>query len=122
MRPNIVLLILFASMFAAVTLAAEPLSEKAKIEALIERVEKLAGAKFVRNGTEYDAKTAAKFLRGKWQSNGKEIETARQFIEKVGSSSGTTGKPYLIRFSDREVKSGAYFLEELMKVEAGSGK
>src|SRR4051812_44481451 len=78
----------------------KPDSEKRKIEALIKHVEGLKDATFVRNGTEYDAKTAAKFLRSKWNSHKAEIKTALDFIEKAASISSTSGKPYLIRRKD----------------------
>lgn len=87
------------------------------IEGLIEHIANLPEAKFVRNGVEYDAKTAAKFLRGKWESNSSDIKTATDFIEKAASVSSTTGKPYLIRFKDgKETKSGEYLLEQLRKL------
>ena len=92
--------------------------EKGKIEALIKHVEGLGDAKFVRNDREYVAGTAARFLRGKWESNEAEIKTARDFVEKAASVSKTSGKPYLIRFKDgKEVKSGEYLLAELKKLE-----
>lgn len=90
-------------------------AEKGKIEALIHQVEVLQGAKFIRNGKSYDSADAAKFLRGKWDSKAKEIETAEDFIQKVASVSSTSGQPYLIRFADgHEVKCGDY-LKELLK-------
>jgi len=93
------------------------LSEKVKIEALIAHIEGLDGAVFVRNGSDYDAKTAGKFLRGKWD-HAADVKTAKDFIEKVASVSGTSGKPYLIRFKDgKEVKSGEYLSAELEKLE-----
>jgi hypothetical protein len=101
----------------------KPASEKEKIEALIKHVEGLKDAKFVRNDREYDAATAARFMRGKWDADQASIKTAKDFIEKAGSVSSTTGKPYLIRFKDgKEKKSGEYLLEQLMKLEGkGSG-
>ena len=42
--------------------------EKKKIEFLISSVENLKGAKFIRNGSEYDGKEAAKHLRMKLQN------------------------------------------------------
>lgn len=88
--------------------------EKARIEGLITHVEQLKGASFIRNGKSYEAKDAAKFLRRKWQAKEKEIKTAEQFIEKVATVSGTTGKPYKIKFNDgREVKCGDYLKEQL---------
>lgn len=95
----------------------EGADEKAKIEGLISHVENLKDAKFIRNGSSYDAQSAAKFLRGKWQANEKAIQTADDFIEKAASFSSTTGKPYLIQFGDgREVKCGEYLKEALKKL------
>jgi hypothetical protein len=98
--------------------AETPGTEKEKIEALIKNVENLKDATFIRNGSSHDAKTAAKFLRGKWQAHQKEITTATDFIDKVGTVSGTTGRPYVIRFKDAgEVKCGDYLKQQLKKLE-----
>ena len=71
---------------------------------------------------EYDAATAAKFVRGKWEASAAEIKTAKDFIEKAASISSTTGKPYLIRFKEgKEVKSRDYLLAELEKLEMRAG-
>jgi hypothetical protein len=103
--------------------AEKNLSEKDKIEGLISHIERLAGAKFIRNGSAYDAKTAARFLRGKWQRDEKQIKTASDFIEKVGTQSSTTGKPYLIRLPDgREVKCAEYLKGLLKRQDGESGK
>jgi uncharacterized protein DUF5329 len=93
-------------------------TEANRIEALIAHVEGLANAKFVRNGIEYDAKTAGAFLRGKRDANQSKIKTAEDFIEHAATISSTTGKPYLIRFTGgKEVKSGEYLREQLKKLE-----
>lgn len=114
----VLILILFALASASVSAQEKPATEQEKIEALIKHIDGLPDAKFIRNGTEYDAKSAAKFLRGKWDSNRKGIKTAKDFIEKAASVSGTTGKPYLIRFKDgKETKSGEYLTAELKKLE-----
>src|SRR4029077_3397942 len=93
-------------------------SEKQKIEALIKEVANLKDAKFVRNGSNYNADSAAVFLRRKWEANESEVKTARDFIDKVGSFSGTSGKPYLIRFKDGgEIKSRDFLLAQLKKLD-----
>jgi len=98
-----------------------PGPEKQKIEALIKQVGDLKDAKFVRNGSTHDVATAVRFLRGKWEANDSEVKTARDFIEKVASFSGTSGKPYLIRFKDgTEVKSKDILLSMLEKIEKSS--
>jgi hypothetical protein len=103
----------------AVRAQTTPAPEKEKIEALIRQVGELKDAKFIRNGSEYDVATAVRFLRGKWKANDKEVRTARDFIDKVASASGTSGKPYHIRFKDgREIASRDYLLAELKKQES----
>jgi hypothetical protein len=102
-----------------VTAQTTPEPEKKKIETLIKQVAELQDAKFVRNGKEYDVAAAVRFLRGKWKANDKEVKTARDFVDKVASLSGTSGKPYLIRFKDgREIPSRDFLLAELKKQEA----
>ena len=98
---------------------AEPISsgEKHKIEALIKYVSEMSDAQFMRNDGAYDAKTAAIFLRRKWKANDSEVKTAHDFIDKVATISGTSGKPYVIRFKDgRELKSRDVLLAELNKI------
>ncbi len=94
------------------------LGEKEKIEALIKVVSQLKTATFMRNGSNYSADTAATFLRLKWRANDSLIKTAHDFIDKIGSISGTSGKPYLIRMRDgSEVNSREFLLGELKKLE-----
>jgi hypothetical protein len=95
-----------------------PAAERQKIEALIKSIADAKDLQFVRNGKTYDATIAVKFLRGKLAANDAEVKTARGFIDKVASFSGTSGKPYLIRRSDgSEIKSKDYLLAELRKLE-----
>lgn len=89
-------------------------AEKQKIEALIARVGGIKDAKFIRNGSTYDGSSAVRFLRGKWQVNDAAVKTAQDFIDKVASLSGTSHKPYLIRFNDgREITSRDFLMTEL---------
>jgi|SRR5688572_11338178 len=96
-----------------------PAAERLKIESLIKQVGGLKNAKFIRNGSTYEVATAVRFLRSKWDANADDVKTARDFIDKVASISGTSGKPYLIRFNDgREIRSRDYLLAELQKLES----
>jgi hypothetical protein len=96
-----------------------PAVEKQKIEVLIKQVAELKEAKFVRNGSTYEPSTAVRFLRGKWDAHSSDVQTARDFIEKVATISGTSGKPYLIRFKDgKEIHSRDFLLIELKKIES----
>jgi hypothetical protein len=89
--------------------------EKKKIEFLISSVENLKGAKFIRNGSEHNGKEAAKHLRMKLQ-NVLVVQTADDFIRLCASKSSISGKPYMIRLTDRKtIKSEEYFREKLKK-------
>ena len=95
-------------------LSAQDNIERKKIEFLISSVENLKGAKFIRNGAEYDGKEAAEHLRMKLQKAGGKVQTADDFIRLCASKSSITGKPYMIRLSDgKTIKSEEYFREKL---------
>ena len=123
MNIRIFITVLLAYAFAIPVRAEAPAAEKQKIEALLTQVGGLAGAKFIRNGSDYDATTAVKFLRGKWSRDDAEIKTAKDFIAKAATGSSTTGKPYMIRFKDgREVACADYLKGELAKLETPAAK
>ena len=127
MRTSIIPAIVLALVAVAAPLglraAENSATEKEKIEALIRNIENLKGATFIRNGSDYDAKTAAKFLRGKWRAHDKDVKTAIDFIHKVATASGTSGKPYMIRFKDSpDVKCADYLKDELKKLEKDKPK
>ena len=116
---QIVLLAMASLAIGGLAKAADlPAAEKTKIEALISNIENLGDAKFIRNGSEYDAKTAAKFLRGKWDNKAKEIASAKDFIDKAATKSDTSGKPYMIQIKGQAATPcGSYLQAELEKLE-----
>jgi hypothetical protein len=89
--------------------------EKQKIEFLILSIENLKGAKFIRNGAEYDGKKAAEHLRMKLQMAGGKVRTAEDFIMVCASKSSMSGKPYRIKFSDGKVMASEAFFREKLK-------
>jgi hypothetical protein len=88
------------------------LTEKQKIERLIQEIAALSGATFIRNDGEHSAAEAAEHLRSKWNAAGERIATAQQFIDHVASRSSASGKPYQIRLADGRVIDSADFLRE----------
>ena len=116
MRFKILILILvtcFSNVFVGQT-KKTPLTEKEKIEALLSSIEHLKNAKFYRNGTLYDAPTAAKHLWLKLSKAGDDIKTAQEFIEQIASKSSVTGQDYKIIFSDgKEITARKYFYDRL---------
>ena len=112
----VVSLLLFGIPFA--NAASSSAGEPQKIETLIQHVRDLKDATFIRNGSAYNSKSAAIFLRRKWQANQSDVRTARDFIDNVASFSGTSGKPYLIRFKDgKEIHSREFLLARLKSLE-----
>ena len=101
----------------------KPLSETAKIQALISTVEKSDGLVFIRNGSAHDPAQAASHLRLKWKNAGKRVRTAEDFIRYCATGSSMSGKPYQIRFADGRVEDSAvYFRAQLRRIEAGASK
>jgi len=73
---------------------------------------------FNRNGTWYSGQRAAEHLRTKYDYLLKKglVTTAETFIERAGSASSMSGKPYLVRCGDAApVESRAWFLAELAR-------
>jgi len=99
--------------------AAPPPHEQSRIERLIHFVETQKDMKFIRNGTEYTCAEAAKFLRGKLETMGGEVTTAREFIERIATKSSMSGQPYHVKFADGKLIPAAQFLgDELKRMEA----
>lgn len=98
--------------------AKKALTEDQKIEALISGVEKTTNIQFYRNGSYYDAATAASHLRLKRKKAGSAIKTASEFIDKLASQSSMTDEEYRIRYANgKEVKARDYFYAQLKTIE-----
>lgn len=98
----------------AVHVCAGDPSEAARIQYLLASVEALEGAKFIRNGSEHDARAAADHLRLKLKAAGSKVKTAEDFIKFCASRSSMTGEPYLIRLADgTTVRSEVFFRNKL---------
>ncbi|MCX5828330.1 MAG: DUF5329 family protein [Deltaproteobacteria bacterium] len=114
MKKNILILFIVLISLVVVCAHAQDSREAAKIRYLIASVETLDGAKFIRNGREYDARSAANHLRLKLKNAGYRVRTAEDFIKFCGSKSSITGEPYLIRFADgTTVKTEVFFSKKL---------
>jgi hypothetical protein len=115
MKKNIPILFIILVSLVVVRAYAQDSREAAKIQYLIASIEALEGAKFIRNGREYDARSASNHLRLKLKNAGDRVRTAEDFIKFCGSKSSMTGKPYLIRLTDgTTVKAEAFFRNKLM--------
>ncbi|HEY5497418.1 MAG TPA: DUF5329 family protein [Syntrophales bacterium] len=115
MKKIIPILLIILISLVAVRAYAQDSREAAKIRYLIASVETLEGAKFIRNGREYDARSAANHLRLKLKNAGDRVRTAEDFIKFCGSKSSMSGEPYLIRLTDGTiVKTEVFFRKKLM--------
>lgn len=110
----VVLVSIFLASGALAALPA-PLSEAAKIDALIRAIEARSDLRFLRNEVEYSASEAALHLRMKLAIAGSQIKTADDFIEHLATGSSVTGKPYLVRFVDGKLVPSAEFLRGELK-------
>jgi hypothetical protein len=94
--------------------AISPEQEK-RVNALLDLLGKENSTVFIRNGKEYPAEDAVSHLRLKFGKTKKRLETAEQFIDKVGSSSSVSGKPYLIRKPGEEAQPAGPYLHLLLR-------
>jgi hypothetical protein len=94
------------------------LSEKQKIDLLIQYVSDMKGAVFIRNGSEHSPAEAAKHLRQKLSKAGGKVKTAMDFIRHCASVSSFSGEKYIIRLADgRERPSRDVLTEQLKLIE-----
>lgn len=111
---NILFLLIVLLSFMVLPANAQDSSESTKIQYLIASVDTMEGARFIRNGREYDTHAASNHLRLKLKTAGKKIRTAEDFIHLCASQSSMTGEPYLIKLADGStVKSEAFFKDKL---------
>lgn len=95
------------------------LTEEQKINHLIQYIEK-SNVIFIRNGSEYNAKDAAKHLRVKLEKAGKKVKTCKEFIDYIASKSSMSGEPYKVKFPNGVImplRDVLYY--ELKKLESG---
>jgi hypothetical protein len=95
-------------------------AELSRIEQLIQVVEQSTDRSFIRNGTSYNAATAARFLRLKWDHDRDRVHTAEDFVREIGSQSGTTGSRYRIRNADGSEEDSAVFLTRVLATRSRS--
>lgn len=114
--------ILLSLMLLPMAGAAQGLSETRKIEMLIDSVEHMPGAVFIRNGSEHSSKEAAAHMRMKWKYAGKRIKTAGDFIRYCATASSITRVKYRILLADGSlVESGKLLHERLRQIESRPG-
>lgn len=110
------LLIVVTVMFAAAghATSVSP-AARAEIDALLSRLE-ASSCTFNRNDTWYPATEAKSHLlrKLKYLEDRGMVRSTEQFIELAGSSSSTTGKPYLVKCgSGAAVESGTWLRSQL---------
>lgn len=98
----------------------QKISEEQKIEHLIAFIAKQKGV-FIRNDGEYTPAQAAEHLRMKRKKAGKQIKTAREFIDLIAAKSSMTGKPYVFKLPNgKSTQVGPLLHLELNKLEQGN--
>ncbi len=113
------LLVLLLALMLPLSASAQGPSEARKIELLIQSVEQMPGAVFIRNGKEHGSKEAGAHLRRKWKYAGKRIKTAQEFISYCATESSLTHVKYRIRMADgNSVESAKWMTDRLRQLEA----
>jgi hypothetical protein len=105
--------VLGLALFPSARAAVPPIAQ-AEINYLLEYVEN-SHCEFYRNGTRYDSKQARAHLQSKLEilSARGRIRTAEDFIDRAGTSSSLSGRPYQVKCSGTPVPSGQWLRSEL---------
>jgi hypothetical protein len=120
-RRVICFLLLLIVLFLTGITCAQDSSETVKIQYLIASIGELNGARFIRNGSEYDAQAAASHLQLKLKTAGSKVKTVEDFIQYCASKSSISGEPYLIRLADgTTLKSEVFFRNKLKAFPSGN--
>ena len=111
--------LLLVSTFCSSAFAAR--AEQERIDALLAAVEG-SGCKFERNGSQYSAADGAAHLRMKLASAGDRVQSAAQFIERIGSSSSQSGRPYRVLCPGQPATTSRQWLEQRLAELIATGK
>lgn len=98
----------------SVSAMALPAEEEKRLEVLLERLAGQTEVVFIRNDKEYTAAQAVTHLKLKLGHAKGKVDTAEEFIDKAGSASSISGKPYLIRQPGQEAEPAGPFLHKLL--------
>jgi hypothetical protein len=96
-------------------------TEQARIDALLAAIEG-SGCRFERNGAVYSAGEGATHLRTKLESAGDRVQTATQFIERIGSASSLSGQPYRVLCPGQPAQPSRQWLEARLAELIAAGK
>ena len=107
---------------APTTSAAAPhtLTEKEKIEKLIQIVADMKGSQFIRKGTPYDAQAAAQFMQRQMDLEiSRNPHRNKDFIRICSAGGSGEGAPYYIKLPDgTQVTSADFLTQQLIKLES----
>lgn len=98
-------------------LAALDADSKAEIDAIFKRLGS-SSCEFQRNGTWYSSQEAVTHLRRKldYLERRQLVDSVPSFIERAGTASSMSGKPYAVRCPGQPTVSGNTWLQEAWRV------
>ncbi|RUL76190.1 hypothetical protein EKH80_09885 [Dyella choica] len=110
-------LVVAASLPAMSAYAALGMTGRQEVNALLAFVGN-SHCTFIRNGSSYSAKDAQAHLQDKldYLLRRDMVNTAEQFIERAGSQSSMSGKPYKVNCDGKEQLSADWLTNELQRL------
>ncbi|MDP7254938.1 MAG: DUF5329 family protein [Planctomycetota bacterium] len=106
--------VIFGTDWAKLEVLRMRVSERSKIERILKHTE-TAKIEFIRDGKKYTSAEGAEHLRKKLAAAGHEVKTLEDFIEKIGSKSSLTGKPYQVALPDGKTVNAGEWLKNAAK-------
>lgn len=110
----------FALSLASGTAPSDSLARR-EVDGILSRL-RISGCRFQRNGSWYDAGVASDHLARKRKHLAEHggFASAEEFIDKVGSASSLTGRPYMVQCADRPAEpSGNWLRGQLRALRKG---
>ena len=115
-RAVLFLAMLLIQAMLVVSVHARPMTEKEKIDALIQRIETRNDLQFIRLGSVHSASEAAQMLRTKLYWAGSRVKTVDDFIDHVANGT-VSGSPYFVVYPDgTKVPSTQFLRAELKRI------
>jgi hypothetical protein len=120
---RLLLFVVIVMLAAAVHATSVSPAARAEIDALLSRLE-ASSCTFNRSGTWYPATEAKSHLlrKLKYLEDRGMVRSTEQFIELAGSSSSTTGKPYLVKCGGGAAVESGTWLRSQLDVLRSSGR
>jgi hypothetical protein len=102
------------ALLAAWPAFAAPAETEREIAHLLDYIQS-SGCTFIRNGEPSDAASARAHVARKYDYLRARVQSAEDFVRLAATQSSISGKPYRVRCGEREMLTGEWLMQELVR-------